>query len=72
MTNDQDPPSPPDDLNVKKQRRRTRIYADRLTVSLRIEPDMHRRMMELCIELKCPANTYLLSLIEADLRKRHK
>ncbi|CAJ0903086.1 hypothetical protein R20233_04884 [Ralstonia sp. LMG 32965] len=54
------------------KRRRTRIYADRRTVSLRMDPELHERMMDLCDELKTPANTYLLGLIEADLKKRKR
>lgn len=55
-----------------KKRRRTHIYGDRRTVSLRMEPALHERMMELCDELATPANTYLIGLIEADLKKRRR
>lgn len=54
------------------KRRRTKIYADRVTVSLRIDPELHQRMMDLCDELKTPANTYILGLIESDLKKKKK
>lgn len=54
------------------KRRRTRIYHDRRTVSLRMDPELHQRMMDLCDELKTPANTYILALIENDLKKRKK
>jgi hypothetical protein len=54
------------------RRRRTRQYGTRRTVSLRMDEDMHKRMMDLCDELKIPANTYTLQLIESDLRKRKR
>jgi hypothetical protein len=37
-----------------------------------MDPELHERMMDLCDELKTPANTYLLGLIEADLKKRKR
>lgn len=52
------------------KRTRSRIYGDRKTVSLRLEPDLHRRMTELCDELHIPTNSYVIGLIEADLKKR--
>ncbi len=55
-----------------KTRRRTHIYRDRRTVSLRMEPALHERMMELCDELATPANTYVIGLIETDLKKRKR
>lgn len=70
MTNPKDADKSPDGQGSK--RRRAKIYADRVTVSLRIDPDLHQRMMDLCDELKTPANTYLLGLIESDLKKRKK
>ena len=52
------------------KRRRTRIYSDRVTVSLRMAPELRQRMMDLCDELQTPANTYILGLIESDLKKK--
>ncbi|MCW5323689.1 hypothetical protein D5039_21850 [Verminephrobacter aporrectodeae subsp. tuberculatae] len=54
------------------KRRRTRIYRDRRTVSLRMEPDLHERMMGLCDDMRIPANTYISGLIGNDLKKRKK
>ncbi|MES7472752.1 hypothetical protein U6K92_12530 [Cutibacterium acnes] len=54
------------------KRIRSHIYGERRTVSLRMEPDLHQRMMALCDELSLPANTYIIGLIEADLKKRKK
>lgn len=54
------------------KRMRTHIYGDRVTVSLRMEPELHERMMHLCDELRSPANSYINGLIEADLKKRKK
>lgn len=54
------------------KRRRTRNYGDRRTVSLRMDPELHERMMDLCDELKIPANTYISGLIENDLKKRKR
>ena len=54
------------------KRRRTRIYGDRRTISLRMDPDLHERMMHLCDYLKIPANAYISGLIENDLKKRKK
>lgn len=54
------------------KRRRPRVYGDRRTVSLRMDPDLHERMMDLCDELKTPANTYIQGLIETDLKKRKR
>lgn len=54
------------------KRRRTRNYGDRRTVSLRMDPALHERMMDLCDDLKIPANTYISRLIETDLKKQKK
>ncbi len=54
------------------KRLRTRNYGDRRTVSLRMDPELHERMMDLCDDLKIPANTYISGLIETDLKKRKK
>ena len=54
------------------RRRRARIYADRRTVSLRLSPELHQRLMELCDDLQTPANSYISALIEGDLKKRRK
>ena len=55
-----------------RKRLRAQIYGDRRTVSLRIDPLLHQSMMALCDELALPANTYVISLIEADLKKRRR
>ncbi len=55
----------------RSKRLRTHIYGERVTVSLRMDPLLHERMMDLCDELATPANTYVVGLIEADLKKRH-
>ncbi len=54
------------------KRRRTRNYGDRRTVSLRMDPELHERMMDLCDDMKIPANTYISGLIANDLKKRKK
>ena len=70
MTDVKDTERSPDGRGSK--RRRAKIYAERITVSLRIIPDLHQRMMDLCDELQTPANTYVLGLIESDLKKRKR
>lgn len=37
-----------------------------------MDPELHERMMDLCDDLKIPANTYISGLIETDLKKRKK
>jgi uncharacterized UPF0146 family protein len=70
MTDRQDAENPADEQGPK--RRRARIYAERRIVSLRLDPELHKRMMDLCVALQTPANTYLTGLVEADLKKRKK
>jgi predicted HicB family RNase H-like nuclease len=70
MNDRQDADDPADEQGPK--RRRARIYAERRTVSLRLEPELHQRMMNLCDDLQTPANTYISGLIESDLKKRKK
>jgi hypothetical protein len=52
------------------RRLRSAIYGERITVSLRLKPELHERMMALCNKLETPANTYISALIESDLKKR--
>jgi hypothetical protein len=54
------------------RRRRSQIYGERRTVSVRMEPKLHQRMMDLCDELTVSANSYINGLIEANLKKRKK
>ena len=61
---------PTDDQSPR--RRRGRIYTDRRTVSFRLSPELHQRLMELCDDLQTPANSYIAALIEGDLKKRRK
>ena len=70
MTDRKDAEKSDDEQGTK--RRRTRNYGDRRTVSLRMDPDLHERMMDLCDDLKIPANTYISGLIESDLKIRKK
>jgi hypothetical protein len=70
MNDRQDADDPADEQEPK--RRRARIYAERRTVSLRLEPELHQRMMNLCDDLQTPANTYVSGLIEGDLKKRKR
>mgnify|MGYP006321609429 FL=1 len=70
MTDHQDADDPADEQEPK--RRRARIYAQRRPVSLRLEPELHQRMMNLCDDLQTPANTYVSGLIEGDLKKRKR
>ena len=70
MTDRKDAEKSADEQGAK--RRRTRNYGDRRTVSLRMDPELHERMMDLCDDLKIPANTYISGLIETDLKKRKK
>jgi predicted HicB family RNase H-like nuclease len=60
-----------DDSQVSR-RRRVRTYGDRRTLSLRIDPDLHERLIDLCDELRIPANTYISGLIDSDLKRRKK
>ena len=71
MTDHQDENRQNDEQSSMK-RRRARIYADRRTVSLRLEPELHKNMMDLCDLLQTPANTYISDLIKADLKKRKR
>ena len=71
MTDHQDENRQNDEKSSMK-RRRARIYADRRTVSLRLEPELHKNMMDLCDLLKTPANAYISDLIKADLKKRKR
>lgn len=71
MTDHQDENRQNDEQSSMK-RRRARIYADRRTVSLRIEPELHKNMMDLCDLLQTPANAYISDLIKADLKKRKR
>ena len=61
-----------DDEQSSMKRRRARIYADRRTVSLRLEAELHKNMMDLCDLLQTPANAYISDLIKADLKKRKR
>jgi predicted HicB family RNase H-like nuclease len=54
------------------RRRRARIFGERITVSVRMDPSLHERLMDLCDIMKIPANTYIVNLIEADIKKRKK
>ncbi len=69
MTDSQDAEKLADEQGPK---RRARIYAERRIVSLRLAPELHKRMMALCDNLQTPANTYISALIENDLKKRNK
>lgn len=69
MTDSQDAEKPADEQGPK---RRARIYAERRIVSLRLAPELHKRMMALCDDLQTPANTYISALIENDLTKRNR
>lgn len=59
-------------LSVGKvsRRGRTKIFAERKTVSLRLPDEVHQRMTRLCDDLQIPFNTYISDLIKADLKKR--
>ncbi len=70
MNDRQDAEDPADEQGPK--RRRARIYAERRIVSLRLDPELHKRMMDLCVALQTPANTYLTGLVESDLKKRKR
>ncbi len=71
MTDHQDENRQNDEQSSMK-RRRARIYADRRTVSLRLDPELHKNMMDLCDLLQTPANAYISDLIKADLKKRKR
>lgn len=71
MTDHQDENRQNDEQSSMK-RRRARIYTDRRTVSLRLEPELHKNMMDLCDLLQTPANAYISDLIKADLKKRKR
>lgn len=57
-------------------RRTTRIrgpiHGKRRLVTVRMEPELHERMMGLCDDLHIAANTYIINLIEDNLRRRKK
>lgn len=58
-------PQPP------KTRRRQFIFSpDRVTVSLRMDPSLHKELMGHCDAQHLVANTYINGLIEDDLRQR--
>lgn len=67
MTDSHDSEGP---TNEKVPKRRARIYHERRIVSLRLAPELHKRMMALCDDLQTPANTYISALIKDDLKKR--
>ncbi len=67
MINQQDDNRLNDEQGSMK-RRRARIYVERRTISLRLEPDLHKNMMDLCDLLQTPANAYISDLIKADLK----
>lgn len=46
------------------------IFGKRLTVSVRMEPELHEKMMDLCDVLSTPANAYIIKLIQKDLLAR--
>lgn len=52
------------------KRVRGSIYGPRKTISLRLEEVEHAAVMKYCDEAKLVANTYILDLIRADLRKK--
>lgn len=51
---------------------RKKIYGERVIVSLRMEKDLHTRLMEYCDEITIPANKYINDLIASDLKKKKK
>lgn len=55
----------------KQPRRRIRqaIYGDRVTVTFRLAPDLHRKLMEYCEDTRQPANTFACEVLAAALRK---
>lgn len=53
-------------------RERRSIYGERTQFSLRLEPELRARVMDLCDEMRVSANNYIVALIEADLKKRKK
>lgn len=69
MTDSQDTEKLADEQGPK---RRAHIYAERRIVSLRLPPELHKRMMALCDDLQIPANTYISALIENNLKKRNR
>ena len=48
---------------------RQAIYGERVTVSLRLQPDLHRKLMEYCEDTRQPANVFLSDVLAAALRK---
>lgn len=70
MTDPKDAEMPADGQGTR--RRRIRNYGDRRTVSLRMDPELHKRVMDLCDDLKMPTNTYISGLTGTDLKKRKK
>lgn len=53
-------------------RKRKRIYGERVTIHVRLSPELRDRLMAYCDELEVPANRYLTQLIEADLTKKDR
>lgn len=51
----------------KTTRIRKKVYGERITVSLRLEPAVHKALMRLCTKEELIANKYITSLIERDL-----
>ncbi len=60
MTDHQDENRQNDEQSSMK-RRRARIYAERRTVSLRLDPELHQRMMNLCDDLQTHCMTHIFS-----------
>lgn len=59
-------------MDEKKQpRRRIRqvIYGKRVTVTFRLSPDLHLKLMEYCEDTHQPANNFACQALEAALRK---
>lgn len=55
-----------------RQRRRAKIYGERRTVSIRIEPELHEQMLELCDLRTISVNNYIVGLVSNDVKKQKK
>ena len=57
----------------KGTKKRGGIYKPgRVTMSLRIDPDLHKRILSHCDDMQISANAYMISLLEKDLKKVKK
>lgn len=55
----------------KPTRIRQKVYGERITVSLRLEPAVHKALMRYCTKEQLIANKYVTALLEQDLADKN-